>query len=76
MIGELLRKMKREEEIIEEAKRDSGAESRELLTWLSVFCRCGVPIRSAICLYEGCDRKNFLSAARAARMSFFPSMSF
>lgn len=47
-----------------------------MITWLSIFCRRGVPIFSAMCLYAGWDKKNFLSASKAALMSFLPSISF
>lgn len=47
-----------------------------ILTSLRIFWRYGVPIRSAMCLYAGWERKKFLSAISAALMSFFPSISF
>ena len=48
-----------------------------LVSWvLSCFWSQAEPALSAKCLYEGWDRKNFLSAACACLMSFFPSISF
>lgn len=57
--------------------RSAGKVSRMWLVscWLRTRCRYGVPILSAMCRYDGCDRKNLRSASNATFMSFLPSIS-